>query len=120
MLEDEIIPTPLQLWNWGFENRKGRLKTVNREILRLNILPKGKASVSRAGIRFNNLYYSSDKAIKEQWFIRNKIRSIEIVYDPRNMNNIYIPFDDGSSYDECYLVSTSIQYKRLFIRRNNV
>lgn len=24
---------------------------------------------------------------------------------------IYIPFDDGSNYDECYLVSTSIQYK---------
>ncbi|EDT74362.1 Mu transposase C-terminal domain-containing protein [Clostridium butyricum] len=111
MLEDEIIPTPLQLWSWGIENRKGRLKTVNREILRLNILPKGKASVSRAGIRFKGLYYSSDKAIKEQWFIRNKIRSIEIVYDPRNMNNIYIPFDDGSSYDECYLISTSIQYK---------
>lgn len=111
MLEDEIIPTPLQLWKWGIENRKGRLKIVNREILRLNILPKGKASISRAGIRFKGLYYSSDKAIREQWFIRNKVKSIEIVYDPRNMNNIYIPFDDGSSYDECYLVSTSIQYK---------
>jgi hypothetical protein len=111
MLEDEIIPTPLQLWKWGIENRKGRLKTVNREILRLNILPKGKASVSRAGIRFKGLYYSSDKAIKEQWFINTKVRSIEIVYDPRNMNKIYIPFDNGLSYDECYLISTSKQYK---------
>ncbi|OOM79135.1 Mu transposase C-terminal domain-containing protein [Clostridium sp. BL-8] len=111
MLEDEITPTPLNLWKWGIENRKGRLKTVNREILRLNILPRGKASVSRAGIRFKGLYYSSDKAIKEQWFINNKIRSIEIVYDPRNMNKIYIPFDNGLSYDECYLISASIQYK---------
>lgn len=111
MLEDEITPTPLNLWKWGIENRKGRLKTVNREILRLNILPRGKASVSRAGIRFKGLYYSSDKAIKEQWFIKNKIRSIEIVYDSRNMNKIYIPFDNGLSYDECYLISTSIQYK---------
>lgn len=115
MLEDEIIPTPLQLWKWGIENRKGRLKTVNREILRLNILPKGKASISRAGIRFKGLYYSSDKAIREQWFIRNKVKSIEIVYDPRNMNNIYIPFDDGSSYDECYLISTSVQYKNCLL-----
>ncbi|MFL0164766.1 Mu transposase C-terminal domain-containing protein [Candidatus Clostridium helianthi] len=111
MLEDEITPTPLNLWKWGIENRKGRLKTVNREILRLNILPRGKASVSRAGIRFKGLYYSSDKAIKEQWFINNKVRSIEIVYDPRNMNKIYIPFDNGLSYDECYLTSTCIQYK---------
>jgi hypothetical protein len=115
MLEDEIAPIPLQLWKWGIENKKGRLKTVNREILRLNILPRGKASVSRAGIRFKGLYYSSDKAIKEQWFINNKVRSIEIVYDPRNMNKIYIPFDNGLSYDECYLISTSMQYKNCLL-----
>ncbi|NFS11036.1 DDE-type integrase/transposase/recombinase [Clostridium botulinum] len=111
MIEDEIIPTPLQLWKWGIENRKGRLKTVNREVLRLNILPKGRASISRAGIRFKGLYYSSDKAIKEQWFIKNSVRNIDIVYDPRNINNIYIPYDNGMDYDECYLISTSIQYK---------
>lgn len=111
MIEDEILPIPLQLWNWGIENRKGRLRTVNREILRLNILPRGKASISRAGIRFKGLYYSSDKAIKEQWFIKPTARSIEVVYDPRNMNKIYIPFDNGLSYDECYLISSSKQYK---------
>jgi len=27
------------------------------------------------------------------------------------MNNIYIPYDNGLNYDECYLISTSIQYK---------
>lgn len=115
ILEDEILPIPLQLWNWGIENRKGRLRTVNREILRLNILPSGKASVSKAGIRFKGLYYSSDKAIKEQWFISNKVRSIEIVYDPRNMNKIYIPFDNGLSYDECYLIGASKQYKNCLL-----
>ncbi|MEG0308344.1 MAG: DDE-type integrase/transposase/recombinase [Clostridium sp.] len=111
MIEDEIVPTPLSLWNWGIKNRKGRLKTVDREILRLNILPKGKASVSRAGIRFKSLYYSSDKAIKEQWFVNLKIRNIEVVYDPRNMNKIYISYNNGLDYDECYLIDTSLQYK---------
>jgi hypothetical protein len=111
MIEDEIVSTPLQLWNWGIKNRKGRLKTVDREVLRLNILPKGKASVSRAGIRFKGLYYSSDKAMREQWFVNLKIRNIEVVYDPRNMSKIYIPYNNGSSYDECYLIDASIQYK---------
>lgn len=111
MIEDEMVPTPLSLWNWGIKNRKGRLKTVDREILRLNILPKGKASVSRAGIRFKSLYYSSDKAIKEQWFVNLKIRNIEVVYDPRNMNKIYIPYNNGLDYYECYLIDTSLQYK---------
>lgn len=111
MIADEIIATPINLWNWGIKNRKGRLKTVDREVLRLNILPKGKASVSRAGIRFKGLYYSSDKAIKEQWFVNLKIRNIEVVYDPRNMNKIYIPYNNGLEYDECYLIDTSLQYK---------
>ncbi len=111
MIADEITPNPINLWNWGIKNRKGRLKTVDREILRLNILPKGKASVSRAGIRFKGLYYSSDKAVREQWFINLKVRSIEIVYDPRNIDKIYIPSENGLDYDECYLIDTSKQYK---------
>ncbi|WP_394870504.1 Mu transposase C-terminal domain-containing protein [Clostridium butyricum] len=104
MISDEIAPIPVQLWNWGIENKKGRLKIIDRDIFRLNILPRGKASVSRAGIRFKGLYYSSDKAIKEQWFIKNHVRSIEIVFDPRNMNNIYIPYNKGLEYEQCYLI----------------
>lgn len=111
MLEDNIVPIPIQLWNWGIESKKGRLKTVNREVLRLNILPRGKASVSRSGIRFKGLFYGSDKAIREQWFIKSKVRNVEIVYDPRNVNKIYIPHDNGLDYEECYLLDTSIQYK---------
>lgn len=111
MIADEITASPINLWNWGIKNRKGRLKTVDREVLRLNILPKGRASVSRAGIRFKGLYYSSDKAVKEQWFVNLKVRSIEVVYDPRNMNKIYIPYNNGLDYDECYLIDASLQYK---------
>lgn len=111
MIADEIVATPLNLWKWGIENRKGRLKIVDRELFRLNILPKGKASISRSGIRFRGLYYSSEKAIQEQWFINLKVRSVEIVYDPRNMNKIYIPYNNGAKFDECYLVDISIQYK---------
>ncbi|MBE6051574.1 MAG: transposase [Clostridium sp.] len=111
MIADEITASPINLWNWGIKNRKGRLKTVDREVLRLNILPKGRASVSRAGIRFKGLYYSSDKAVKEQWFVNLKVRSIDVVYDPRNMSKIYIPYNNGLDYDECYLIDASIQYK---------
>lgn len=111
MIEDEIVPTPINLWNWGIKNRKGRLRVIDRETFRLNILPKGKAGISRAGIRFKGLYYSSDKAIREQWFIKPKVRNIEVVYDPRNMNKIYIPFNNGRDYDEFYLIDVSLQYK---------
>lgn len=115
MLEDDILPIPIQLWKWGIENKKGRLKTVDRDVLRLNILPRGKASVSRAGIKFKGLSYSSNKAISQQWFIKPTARSIDIVYDPRNVNEIYIPHDNGLGYEECYLLETCNQYKNCLL-----
>ena len=115
ILEDEILPIPTQLWNWGIENKKGRLRTVDREVLRLNILPRGKASVSRAGIKFKGLAYSSEKAISQQWFIKPTVRSIEIVYDPRNVDKIFIPHDNGLGYEECYLLETCDQYKNCLL-----
>lgn len=111
MLVDAVAPIPSQLWSWGIENKKGRLRIVDREVFRLNILPRAKASVSRAGIKFKGLYYGSQKALEEQWFIKSKARSIEIVYDPRNMNNIYILHEDGKNFETCYLLESSKQYK---------
>jgi hypothetical protein len=111
MLVDAVAPIPSQLWSWGIENKKGRLRIVDREVFRLNILPRAKASVSRAGIKFKGLYYGSQKALEEQWFIKSKVRSIEIVYDPRNMNNIYILHEDGKNFETCYLLEPSKQYK---------
>ncbi len=115
MLEDEILPIPVQLWKWGIENKKGRLRTVDRDILRLNLLPRGKASISRAGIKFKGLSYSSEKAISQQWFIKPTVRSIEIVYDPRSVNKIYIPHDNGLEYEVCYLLDNCNQYKNCLL-----
>ncbi len=115
MLLGDVLPIPIQLWKWGIENKKGRLKTIQREVLRLNILPKGRANVSRAGIRFKGLYYGSKRALEEQWFIKSKVRSTEILYDPRNMDNIYIPHDDGKKFETCYLLDPSKQYKNCIL-----
>lgn len=115
MITDEITPKPINLWNWGLKNRKGGLRVVDREMLRLNVLPKAKASISRSGIRFQGMFYSSQKAVKEQWFINNKIRSINIVYDPRKLNYIYIMEDDGKGFEKCYLLNVSQQYKDIYL-----
>ncbi|ASS91885.1 Mu transposase C-terminal domain-containing protein [Aeribacillus pallidus] len=115
MIADNIVPTPINLWNWGIKNRKGRLRTVDRNILRLNVLPREKATISRAGIKFKNLLYGSRQAIEEQWYIKLKNRSIEIVYDPRNVEKIYIPHDYGIDFETCTLLEPSQQYKSDFL-----
>lgn len=111
MIADSIKPIPMELWKWGIKNKRGRLRVIDREIFRLNVLPRGKASISRAGIKFKNLFYGSQKAMEEQWFINPKIKQVGIVYDPRDMNQIYIPLDDGNTFEKCYLLEPSLQYK---------
>ncbi|WP_375199898.1 Mu transposase C-terminal domain-containing protein [Bacillus sp. RS11] len=115
MITDGIVPTPVNLWNWSIQNRKGRLRTVDRDILRLNVLPRGKATISRAGIKFKNLLYGSKRAIEEQWYAKLKNKSIDIVYDPRHLDKIYIPNDNGMDYETCILLEPSQQYKLDFL-----
>lgn len=115
MITDGIVPTPINLWNWGIQNRKGRLRTVDRDILRLNVLPRSRATISRAGIKFKNLLYGSQRAIEEQWYAKLKNKSIDIVYDPRHLDKIYIPSDNGMDYETCILLEPSQQYKLDFL-----
>ncbi|WP_077706556.1 Mu transposase C-terminal domain-containing protein [Virgibacillus dokdonensis] len=115
MIAANLTPSPINLWNWGIANKKGRLRTVDKGVFRLNVLPQGKATVSRAGIKFKNLLYGSKKALEEQWYLKLRNQSINIVYDPRNMNRIYIPHDDGKGFDSCTLLEPSQQHKDDFL-----
>lgn len=116
MIADGIVATPINLWNWGIASRRGRPAAVrDRNIFRLNILPRGRATISRSGIIFKNLLYGSKRFIEEQWHIKLKGKSIEIVYDPRNPEKIYIPNDIGTDYETCYLLEPSQQYKNDFL-----
>nr|WP_258182496.1 Mu transposase C-terminal domain-containing protein [Macrococcus caseolyticus] len=115
MITDGIVPTLINLWNWGIQNRKGRLRTVDRDILSLNELPRGRATISRAGIKFKNFLYGSKRAIEEQWYAKLKNKSIDIVYDLRHLDKIYIPSDNGMDYEICILLEPSQQYKLDFL-----
>ncbi len=115
MITDGVVPTPINLWNWGIQNRKGGLRTVDRDFFRLNVLPRGRATISRAGIKFKNLLYGSKRAIEEQWYVKLKNKSIDIVYDPRYLEKIYIPYDNGMDYETCILLEPSQQYKMDFL-----
>src|SRR5690625_8001665 len=59
MVAEGLVPTPINLWNWGIQNRKGRLRTIDRNIIRLNVLLRGKATISSDGIKCKNRLYSS-------------------------------------------------------------
>jgi transposase InsO family protein len=115
MIREHVEPYPTNLWNWGICNRVGHLRTITPDILRLNLLPSEKASVTYRGIRcFQGLLYSCDLALREQWFIRARERGswkIDIAYDPRKLDEIYLRLDGGRHLECCQLIDADKTYR---------
>ncbi len=110
-IADEVERFPNDLWDWGMENRTGHLQDYQREIVRLNLLPRKELSVTEHGIHFSyQLYYTCETAEREGWFERARIRGswkIPIAYHPNSTGHIYLPVNDGMGVDICQLTPAS-------------
>lgn len=73
MIAEQITATPINLWEWGLANKKGRLQAISdHNLFGMNLLPKGKARITRASIKFKGLAYGSEKALNEQMVFKNE------------------------------------------------
>src|SRR5690606_1372409 len=70
MVADDVSPIPRDLWHWGIAHRNGRLKRHPENIIKLNLLIQGEATVTASGIQFKGMHYGCDLAMKEQWFVK--------------------------------------------------
>lgn len=94
-MPDDMPMTPINVWNWGIENRTGCLQCFDEERMKVAILLRGQATVSRDGIRYKGLFYTSVALEKLGWFVRIKNnfarpKSVEVLYDPMIVNQIYV------------------------------
>ncbi|GAB6513226.1 TPA: transposase [Bacillus cereus] len=112
MIQGEVQLIPRELWNWGIKNRSGKLRSYSEDIVKLHLLPTAKARVTYKGIEFKKMRFSSETALKENWFgeARQKSWQIPICYDPRNMSHIYLPSEDGRSYEVATLLDHQKKY----------
>lgn len=113
MISDGVEPIPIKIWNWGIKNRSGMLKTVSEEILKYSLMPRDEATITEKGIRFKCVYYSSVKAIKERLFEKARMNGknkIKVIYDPRNLNNLYWMLDGVGKYEKCFLLNREYRY----------
>jgi hypothetical protein len=107
---------PIELWNWGIENRTGKLRRPDSELVRVNLMPHTTATVTEHGLRVFGCYYSCKEAVEKGWFERNysgpKRRTI--AYDLHSSNSIYIrPTDSFNDYIEARLTPRSREYEDL-------
>jgi len=112
MMRDKVDSIPCRIWEWGVRHF-GALRYFPEEMVRLAVLPTDKASVTEKGIKFRNLFYSSDRAVREAWFEKARAKKpwqVPVSYDTRNMANLYIWNQDDKKYDACYLLEWNQKY----------
>lgn len=115
MISKDVPPIPLELWDYGIKNCSGVLRKFDEDIVKLNLMPRAKATVTEKGIQFKSvLSYSCEKAVQEKWYetARNtKSWKLNVSYDPRNLNHIYLRDEDGRGFEKCYLLETEANEK---------
>lgn len=114
MIEDGVEPIPNHIWNWGIQNKSGCLRSFPQDIIKLNLMPSGIASVTERGIRFHGMLYGSEKAMREQWFQKAKLNGswkVKANYDVRSMSSIYITAGGSREYEKCYLLEHQERYQ---------
>lgn len=96
MIADHVNPVPIELWNWGIQNRSGVLRTEERETVRLALLPREQASITPMGIHFKGSDYSCERAKGEEWYEKARLKRVRIpvTYDPRNTDTIFLRLDE--------------------------
>ncbi|WP_291329403.1 Mu transposase C-terminal domain-containing protein [Desulfovibrio sp. UCD-KL4C] len=112
----DLAMTPLSLWNWGIQNRTGRLRTASEDALRISLLPRVKATASELGVSVFGVYYTSSKLMKSGWMHRSKDvhRPVGMfaAYDPASADNVYLfPFKGKSDYWACSLTDRSREFQ---------
>lgn len=113
MISDNVKASPIELWKWGIENRTGKPRYFPEDIVKLNLLPSDTGRITRGGILFNDMEYSCERAIKEGWFEKGNRRigeRVQIVYDMRQSNYVYLRENEGRGFEKCYLLPTEGKY----------
>ncbi|MEH2379290.1 MAG: Mu transposase C-terminal domain-containing protein [Nostoc sp.] len=117
MITDDVNPIPRELWQWGIANRSGKLRTCEEDIVKLNLMPTGKATITARGIKFKGMYYTCEKARKEFWFEKSRSsllskseKSLDISYDIRQSKFIYLRSPNGRDFEKCFLLESEQRY----------
>jgi hypothetical protein len=114
MIQDKVDLIPSSLWRWGIENRSGKLKQHPKEFVNLCLLPTGNATVTRSGIKFKSMLYSSKIAMDENWFVdaaQKGSSNEKVSYDPRDTSVVYYWNKKTNRFEECYLLDKNSMYK---------
>lgn len=92
-----VEPSPIELWNDG-ERETGCLgRRFDAQTVRMALLPRATAKITKDGLEFKDLYYASDDPRLIRAFVRARKGRDEIAvsYDRRYVDCIYVHLKSG-------------------------
>lgn len=110
-----VSPNPREIWADNVVYSAGVISRYNEDYLRLQLLPRDKATVTDQGILFKGCFYSCTDLEKKGWFVSAANRGrfdVDVSYDRRLVDSIVVhdPQDVRKSYS-CALTTTSEPYR---------
>ena len=114
LIEKNLSPTPLNFWKAHIAEHKHALKLADSSEVISRLYPPAKASMTRDGIEYNNMYYSCDRVVQGklasiartngQWQLDARINE-------NTTNYIYVRFDKNDVFTKCNLLGKSNMMK---------
>jgi len=98
-MKEGLVPTPVNLWNWGCLNRSGRRKVWPKEELMKLCLPTVKADLTRDGVRHGSMYYEPPEGVLPQfadWCARAAVTGswkMTVSYHPGSFSDFWLHHD---------------------------
>ena len=110
-----VSPAPREIWADNVVHSAGVISRYSEDYLRLQLLPRGKATVTDQGVLFQGCFYSCKELEKKGWFVSAANRGrfdVSVSYDRRLVDSIVVhdPQDARKSYT-CELTTTSEPYR---------
>ena len=94
MIREGIQPIPYRLWEYFCRKVQSPMPIRNRNDFLMKLMKDGKATIDRKGIHFLQRTYfpvETDAVLENQMYEQqNKKASIDIKYDPRLIDDIYV------------------------------
>lgn len=112
IFEDNIEKIPVKIWNYGVHNKKGILRTLPDEFIKINLYPTATAKVTSKGVLLKKMLYASEYTLKNGWFSKARAKggwSIKVSYNPLDMSVIYF-VNGGKTFQSLTLVEHLQKY----------
>ncbi|MBS0353424.1 MAG: DDE-type integrase/transposase/recombinase [Proteobacteria bacterium] len=113
-IADDVMPTPIALWNHGIVERSGLLTKYSESVVRRELLPTGEAVVTAEGILFKDCFYSCPEAMENGWLVRARKSRFDVTvsFDSCLADKIYVRNPNNKhQVFEATLTTRSQQYR---------